>query len=195
MDMAEFFNEHAEKWDDGYKEYDPVRYSLAALSGINKNSSVLDIACGTGVMFNEYLKLNAASIVGIDLSKNMADIAAEKFKAYKNIKVMCRDIMEFNDGKFDTAVMFNAYPHFIDKKKIIKHVAELLNDGGRFTVAHNMGRSHLNYHHKNMQKDLWTELLPAAEEAKNFEQWFDIDIICDTPYFYMISGIIKQNRK
>lgn len=195
MDMAEFFDLHAAGWDDGYKEYDPVRYSAAALSGINEKSRVLDIACGTGVMFNEYLKLKASKIVGIDLSEKMISIARKKFADKKNISLICSDFMDFNAGKFDTAVMFNAYPHFLDKKKMIRHVAELLTDGGRFTVVHDMGREHLNYHHKNMQQDLWTELLPAAEEAEQFSEWFDIDMICDTSYFYMISGIIKKSHE
>ena len=35
--------------------------------------------------------------------------------------------------------------------------------------------------------------LPAAEESKNFSELFDIDIIADTDYMYVISGTKKQN--
>lgn len=37
---------------------------------------------------------------------------------------------------FDRIVIYNAYPHFIEKEKLVKKVEELLNPGGRFVVAH-----------------------------------------------------------
>jgi demethylmenaquinone methyltransferase/2-methoxy-6-polyprenyl-1,4-benzoquinol methylase len=41
--------------------------------------SVLDVACGTGVLFPDYLARNVKSVTGIDLSPAMIDVAKVKY--------------------------------------------------------------------------------------------------------------------
>lgn len=188
MKIVEFFNEHAEHWDDDYTEYNIIRTAIANLSGAGQGSRVLDIACGTGVMFPEMLKLNIQELVGIDISNKMVEVAQKKFADKENVRVICKDLLEFNEENFDVAIMYNAYPHFLNKEATIEQVAKLLGPKGRFTVAHGAGRQVINQCHGNVPSEISTELRPAVEEAKKFEPWFNVDIICDTPYAYIISG-------
>lgn len=192
MDMINFFDKYADNWDDNYSPNDPIRTSIATLSGAGSGKKVLDIACGTGVMFKDLLKLDVESITGIDISNGMTEVAKVKFKDESKVNIIREDIMKFSGEEFDVAIMFNAYPHFLDKDAMINHVSGLLRKGGRFTVAHGAGKEVINQCHSNVPTDISSRLLPAAEEAEKFKKYFNIDIVVDTPYCYMISGIKRD---
>ena len=51
-------------------------------------------------------------------------------------EVYCEDLFQMQGQTFDRIMIYNAYPHFMEKEKLVKKVEELLNPGGRFVVAH-----------------------------------------------------------
>ena len=53
------------------------------LADIRSGVHVLDVACGTGVLFPYYLSRNVASITGVDLS---ADMISQARKNFNNLK-------------------------------------------------------------------------------------------------------------
>ena len=185
--MSEFFDKYAPTWDNGCEPNSPAREAVAFIAGVS-GKNVLDIACGTGVMFPEYIEAGAKSITGVDLSPEMVRIAAEKFSDYENIEIICEDVLALENDLFDTVILYNGYPHFLYKESLVKKVSELLVPGGRFTVAHGMSRDALNLHHDGLPENICTDLLPASEEAKVWKKYFDVDAIVDTDSFYLISG-------
>ncbi|MDD4849899.1 MAG: class I SAM-dependent methyltransferase [Gemmiger sp.] len=192
MDCKTFFEAYAPHWDDDYQPHAPVRRAAALLCGA-AGHTVLDIACGTGAMFPELAEAGASCITGVDICPGMAERAAQKFAGQPGVSVFCADVLQWQPGPgqpcyFDTALMYNAYPHFLDKPALLRAVAGLLAPGGRFTVAHGMGRQALNRHHQGVPAAVSTPLGPAAEEAACWSPLFEIDILCDTPQFYCISG-------
>lgn len=189
--IVDFFNSKAEVWDENHKGKNDLVPVIAKLSGAGEESRVLDIACGTGVMIDDLLKLNVKEIVAIDISDKMANIAKEKYLDESRVKVICTDLLEFNENGFDIAVMYNAYPHFLEKHKVIKHIHKILNENGRFIIAHGAGKDIINGCHKKINTDISTKLLSANEEAEKLKDYFNIDIIIDTPYLYVVSGTAK----
>ena len=108
---------------------------------VGAGMDVLDVACGTGVMFDYYLSRGVASVTGIDISSEMAKIAEEKYAGEEKIQVVCGDVEEYAfDRKFDRIVVYNAFPHFPYPKRLIKILAGLLKEDGRLTVAHGQSR-------------------------------------------------------
>ena len=193
MGVKEFFNERAAFWDEEIPEILPQRTAAAIIAGVKKGSSVLDIACGTGVMFDEYLALGASQITGIDIAEKMIEKAQEKFSGDPRITLVAGDVLEYDDCGFDAAVMYNAYPHFADKDALLKKVASMLIPGGRFTVAHGAGRQMINSHHSSVGAGQVSVGLGSAEdEAAAWEKYFDVDVLADTPEVYIISGIVKK---
>ncbi len=190
MNVADFFDSYAQSWDDDYVPVLPARTAVALVCGAGYCRTVLDIACGTGAMFKELLEIGNAEITGVDISPKMAQIAALKFSGEPRIKVVCLDVAELRGQVFDCAVMYNAYPHFPDKKMLLKTVSRLLNAGGRFTVAHGNGRDKINAHHGGAAEHFSTRLKPVKEEAALWEPLFDVDCTVDTPNFYLISGTV-----
>lgn len=161
------------------------------LCGAGPGVHVLDIACGTGVMEPELLKLGAARITAIDIAENMVKKARENYNGEEKIRFVACDLLEFEGGPFDCALLYNAYPHFPEKAAVLQKVASLLKPGGRFTVAHGAGRKTINAHHDGSARCVSVGLKSAKEEAAVWNQFFFVDTLVDTEDIYIISGTVK----
>ena len=188
MNIADYFDSRAAKWDDHYVPCLPARSAVAVLSGAAVGARMLDIGCGTGVMFPELLSTGVSELVAVDISPAMAAIAAEKFAGEPRLRVFCADILHFTSGDFDAALVYDAYPHFPDRPALIQKVRQLLKPGGRFTVAHGAGRARINECHLKVPPPVKTPLLSAREEAVLWSPYFNVDQMIDAPHFYLISG-------
>lgn len=186
-----YFDERAKNWNEQAEPAGPKHLMIAQLAGVREGSRVLDVGCGTGIMERAYLELGASSIVALDLSEKMLDCARDTFAAVpeERLRFECRDILDYtSDGLFDTVVIYNAYPHILDKGALVNACASQLEPRGRFLVAHGMSRATLNAHHANVPADVTSDLLPARESALDWQDAFDIDMIADTPFTYFFGG-------
>ncbi len=187
--IAEFFDRCAPWWDDDMIRNEEFIAAILNNGGIREGVHVLDVACGTGVLFPDYLKRGAASVTGIDLSPEMAKIAAAKFP---QVKVLCGDVEETDFGRqFDCVMVYNAFPHFPDPEKLIETLAKLVRPGGKLSVAHGMSRAALTDHHKRATA-VSIDLIHERDLAAIFSKWFDVDVIISTDQMYQVSGIRRD---
>lgn len=189
--IGAYFDERAATWNEQAEPAGPKHLMIAQLAGVREGSRVLDVGCGTGIMERAYLELGAASIVGLDLSEAMLACARDTFANVpdERLRFECRDILDYaSDEPFDTVVIYNAYPHILDKDALVEATASLLVSGGRFLVAHGMSRETLNAHHANVPADVTSDLLPEQEAALDWQDAFDIDMMADTPFTYFFGG-------
>ena len=192
--MAAYFDSKADSWDDRDCGRSPVLGAVVAMAGLGEGKRVLDLGCGTGVMVDSYLAADVDEVVGIDVSRRMVEIASEKYADEPRASFACADVYGFaSDEPFDAVVIYNAYPHLLDKVALVEKVASLLAPGGRFVVAHGTSRHRINHRHGNLSEDVSGELMPAAEEAAEWETRFDLDAIVDTPGFYAFSGSLRPD--
>ena len=63
-EVAAFFDDAAATWDDHLVRDDKKISRILELSDIKPGCRVLDVACGTGVLFPYYLHRGAAQITG-----------------------------------------------------------------------------------------------------------------------------------
>lgn len=149
-EIATFFDKHAKNWDDeticDYRKIETI-FNFA---NIKENIDVLDVGCGTGVLFDYYLKKKVRSIKAIDISEEMIKVAKSKY-FNSNINLECVDAYKFNAGKYDAIMMYDCFPHFDDQEQIIKHLSTLLKEEGFLTVAHSMSIKRLKKHHENIE--------------------------------------------
>ena len=75
-EIAAFFDRMAPEWDANMIKSDEKINFILDAAGVKENSVVLDVACGTGVMFPYYLARGADRVIGVDISAQMARIAA-----------------------------------------------------------------------------------------------------------------------
>ena len=185
-EVAAFFDRCAPWWDEDMVRHEDIIAKILDNGGIRADMDVLDVACGTGVLFPDYLARGVASVTAIDLSPEMVKIARSKFP---QVKVICGDVEETEfDRLFDAVMVYNAFPHFPDPAHLIEVLAGLVKPGGRLSVAHSMSRAALRDHHKRAST-VSMELLEEHELAQLFAPWFDVDVILSDERMYQVSGV------
>ena len=190
QDIAEFFDKCAPWWDADMIRPEEIIARILDNAGISPGQRVLDVACGTGVLFPDYLSRGVASVTGIDISPEMVKIAAAKFP---EVDVVCGDVEETEfDGLFDTIMVYNAFPHFPDPERLIDRLARLVKPGGRLSVAHSMSREQLQQHHAGRASRVSIDLIHEKELANLFAPWFDVDVIISDDRMYQVSGVRRE---
>ena len=188
-DVIEFFNDCAPSWDSNMVRNETVIGRILDNAEIKAGKDVLDVACGTGVLFPDYLKRNVNSLTGIDISSKMAAIAKSKFSD-ENITVICGDVEEFSfDKKFDAVVVYNAFPHFRNPERIIARLSSLAKQGGTVTVAHGMSREMLEKHHSGAAKNVSIRLISEDELAAIFSKYLKVTVKISNDEMYQVVGI------
>ena len=167
-EVIAFFNRLAPGWDAELVRNEEIIKQILDNAEISEGKSVLDVACGTGVLIPDYLKRGVSSVTGIDISPAMAEIARKKFPQ-ENVTILCGDVEETAfDRQFDCVVVYNAFPHFQDGKRLITCLASKLQPGGTLTIAHGMSREKIDAHHHGSAKVVSNGLMPAEELAEIF---------------------------
>jgi len=191
-DIITFFDKCAPWWDEDMVRNEDLITAILDNGGIQEGIHVLDVACGTGVLFPDYLKRNVASVTGIDISPEMAKIAQSKFP---QIKVICGDVETADfSKKFDAIMVYNAFPHFPDPAHLIKVLANLVKPGGKLSVAHGMSREKLTSHHAGRASKVSIDLLHEKELAALMEPYFDVDVIISNDRMYQVAGVRREGK-
>ena len=191
-DIAEFFDRCAPWWDDDMIRNEILITTILDNAGIKDGMDVLDVACGTGVLFPDYLQRGGESVTGIDISPEMAKIAAQKFP---EVRVICGDVEEAQfDRQFDAVMVYNAFPHFPDPARLIEALARVVKPGGRLSVAHSMSREKLQQHHSGRASKISIDLIHEKELAAIFSKWFDVDVVISTDRMYQVCGVRRDEN-
>ena len=193
QDIIEFFDRCAPTWDAEMIKSDVKIGKILDNAEVGAGMDVLDVACGTGVMFDYYLKRDVASVTGIDISPEMAKIATEKYAAEEKVQVICGDVEEYPfERKFDRIVVYNAFPHFPYHKRLIKILAGLLKEDGRLTVAHGMSREAIDGHHSGAASKVSNGLMSAESLKRIFDAYFDVEVVVSNRHMYQVSGVKRD---
>ena len=191
--IADFFDRCASWWDADMVRNEEVIAKILDNGGVKEGVHVLDVACGTGVLFPDYLSRGVASVTGIDIAPEMVKIAREKFpqEKFPQVDVLCGDV-EATDfpRKFDVIMVYNAFPHFPQPEKLIDCLCGLLKGGGRLSIAHGMSRAALQEHHKRAQ-EVSIELLHEEELAALMSRHLKVDVVISDETMYDISGTLS----
>jgi len=197
-DVIEFFDRLAPTWDSEMVHSDEKIRKILDNAGVRKGSTVLDVACGTGVLIPDYVKREAAYIAGVDISPEMIRIAREKFRS--GVRLLCGDIEQMGPdeladpetgaGKegFDAVVVYNAFPHFPDPDRLIGHLSSLLKDGGVLTVAHGMSREAIDAHHKGSAHAVSMGLMEAEKLADIFSEYLEVETVISDEDMFQVAG-------
>lgn len=190
-DIIEFFDACAPEWDANMVRSDEIIGIILDNAKVEKDKDVLDVACGTGVLFPDYLNRDVKSVTGIDISPKMAEIAKNKF-SQKNVNVICGDVESFDgEALFDCVVVYNAFPHFSNPDALIKKLASLVKTGGAVTVAHGMSRKALDSHHSDFASKVSVGLMSEDDLAEIFGRYLTVTHKISNDNMYQVVGIKK----
>ena len=188
-DVINYFDKLAPSWDAEMIRSDEIINIILDCGGVSAGKRVLDVACGTGVLFPDYLNRSVKCVVGVDISPEMAKIAAGKYDDAR-VQVICADVQELEfDEKFDCVMIYNAFPHFPEPSKLLDYLARCIVPGGRFTVAHGMSRVKIDAHHHGSASKVSVGLMQENELASLMGQWFKVDTVISDDEKYIVSGV------
>lgn len=187
-EVIEFFDAMAPRWDEGQQRNEEAISLILQKADISEGKSVLDVACGTGLLFPDYISLGA-KVIGIDISTEMVKIAREKFT---DVEVICGDAESYSFGKhFDAVMIYNAFPHFATPDDLFRNLAKHLESGGRLTVAHGISEKELRKCHSGSAANVSVPL-PSKEKLRDMmSDFFDVDVMMSDERMYMVSGVKK----
>ncbi len=107
---------------------------------LNGNEKLLDLCCGTGKSTLACLKfLPNGTIVGVDNSEGMLEVASEKFAqevSQEKIAFVLNDAMslDFPDNSFDAVFMAYGLRNMPDYQKAIQGIYRILKPGGKICI-------------------------------------------------------------
>lgn len=188
-DTIDFFNRMAPTWDN-YSAIDGDKAtSVLKVVGIPYNARILDVACGTGALLPYLLAYEPVKLVAIDISPAMVNIAHSKFDD-PCLEILTCDFHQYVGYGFDLITLYNAYPHFPDRARFVKHAHTLLNPGGRLLIFHGNGRTHINGCHAKSDdvKHVSTRLRSCGAESCFLSDLFTVDVMLDVDNLYILSG-------
>jgi ubiquinone/menaquinone biosynthesis C-methylase UbiE len=138
INNAAFVGTIPENYDQhlGPVMFDPYARDLVARLEVPPGATVLEIACGTGIVtrrLRDHLA-PASRIVATDLNDAMIDYARRKFRPEENIEWKTADATElpFADESFDAVVCQFGIMFFPDKLRAAREVHRVLKPGATF---------------------------------------------------------------
>lgn len=191
QNVIEFFDRMAPQWDADMVRSDEIIGAILDNAGVGEGSDVLDVACGTGVLIPDYIARNVKHIVGIDISPEMAKIAAAKFPQ-ENVEIVCGDVETAELGRsFDRIVVYNAFPHFPEPERLIRTLSGMLRPGGTLTVAHGMSREKIDSHHSGHASKVSVGLMHEDELEQIFAKYLTVTVKISNDRMYQVVGVKK----
>ncbi|MBQ8257920.1 MAG: methyltransferase domain-containing protein [Clostridia bacterium] len=128
---------------DGYKKIRSNEYSannleekpaLFSLSPDLSGKAVLDLGCGYGENCAEFKARGASTVLGVDISEKMLEVAIEEHPDIEFLRADMSDL-SFIKGKYDVVFSSLAVHYVEDFSAFAKSVYGILNPGGYFIFS------------------------------------------------------------
>lgn len=164
---AEFAREWAEMVRNGkhlsHRFYEkPAMYSK--LPNLN-NKRILCIGCGTGEECDYMFNLGAKEVVGIDVVKEMIDLAKESYPKIK-FKIMDMKKIDFEENSFDFVYSSLALHYIKDWVPVLRTIHKILKRDGIFLFS----THHFNLGASQEVKKSWKTGNPANGMILGYEE-------------------------
>ncbi|MDQ3944164.1 MAG: class I SAM-dependent methyltransferase, partial [Actinomycetota bacterium] len=118
---------------NAYYDRPAVLEALGPVDGMR----ILDAGCGPGLLSRELVAGGAASVVGVDASARMVDLATQNVAGPVEFRVhdLAEPLSWLDDGSFDVAVMALVIHHLDDRSAALREIARFLRPGGRLVIS------------------------------------------------------------
>lgn len=186
QEIAAFFDARASKWDQWADDDLSFVRRLLEKIGIKHGERVLDLGCGTGVISGLLHELSGADVLGADVSANMIEIAKKKYASTPGIRFLACPFSKLDEGLFDTIVIYNAYPHFVDVEGLKNKALATLKPHGKLAIVHSISREKLKSHHSGLSSCISRDIGSPEEEYRVFARDFEKLCAEEDDYHYLM---------
>ncbi len=133
--VAEWYDETVEQ--KGSYQQELILPNLLRLMEIKKGQNILDLACGQGLFSREFARLGA-KVIGVDISKELIEIARKKSEKEIAYRVASADSLPFlKDGTMDTGTMVLALQNIENMNGTLGECARILKPNGKLYLVLN----------------------------------------------------------
>ena len=161
-----YFNDLADTWESKQSEENQKIEELLSRLNLKNAEKILDIGCGTGVLFPFFKKLTSrkSKIFAIDFAECMTLTAS--LNGNGNINIICGDsqYLPLKNISFDQIVAFHVFPHINKKRKALREYWQILKPEGELAIIHLRGSEKLNDFHAELGGTVALHTLPSASE-------------------------------
>jgi ubiquinone/menaquinone biosynthesis C-methylase UbiE len=136
-DTQAFFSEVADEWDGLRSELFGAASDLKLLPALLDPSLVVgDLGCGSG-RIAAALAPYAQSVVAVDSSPEMLDVARSRLAAFDNVTMVEGRVedLPLESASLDLALVVHVLHHVTDPAVALAEVARVLRPGGRAVIA------------------------------------------------------------
>ncbi|MFB5611382.1 MAG: class I SAM-dependent methyltransferase [Nitrosopumilaceae archaeon] len=134
--VPKFFDETANSYDKiaVWCTFSKDRYWKNEIVKHTSGKSILDLACGTGILTRKIAeKFPDSKVIGVDITQSYLELA-KRNSSCKNISYVLQDAENLNlDSKFD-CITSSYIPKYCDAKILVKKCIEHLNPGGKIIL-------------------------------------------------------------
>ena len=116
----------------------PFRSWVLASAGMEKESSVLDVGCGSGLYIKEILKRGCARADGVDISAESVAVALKRTSVYRDrctIMTAPADDLPFDSEAYDVVLAADTVIYWDDIHSAFMEISRVLKPGGVFYIA------------------------------------------------------------
>lgn len=111
---------------------------LVSIAAVNNHDTVLDVACGPGLVVCHFAKY-AAHVTGIDITEAMI-AAAEKRQKEQKLANISWDVgnacpLPYADSAFSLVITRYSFHHFINPEAVLKEMIRVCKPGGTIMAA------------------------------------------------------------
>ena len=168
------FNEDVQNYDIARPDYPKELFTdvLSYLDERKAGKSAIEIGIGTGQATKPFLDA-WFQVTAIELGDKLAAYAAEKFRAYPSLHILCADFMEAAPeaaGSFDLLYAATAF-HWLPKPDGYLRAKEMLRDGGVIALFWNHPYMRRQDDPTNLAAaEVYDRLRPAGKEILEFHE-------------------------
>jgi ubiquinone/menaquinone biosynthesis C-methylase UbiE len=142
-DLMNVYQEWAADYDDDNDNLlgtvsQPMSVQILQEYVKNKELKIIDVGCGTGLVGRELERAGFSNFDGIDISKEMIDIA--KQRGYSNLFIgSLNDKLPFTDSEYDAALCVGVFTHGHVGSDRLDELARIVKPGGIICFTINEG--------------------------------------------------------
>ena len=190
MNRREYFDRIAAEWDGLLEEETLSRLrEIVAGLGIEPGAAVLDVGCGTGVLFPMLLEKvgREGRVVALDISAEMLRRAQAKGYPVGCVQGDAQSL-PLRDRAFDWVICNAVFPHFPDKSRALAEISRVLKDRGKLVICHTNSREAVNEIHRSIGGAVANDAIPSEDEVRRllWEAGLDKAVVRDEPDRYLV---------